>query len=577
MQNLLPPLSLSTAVLQSKAAYLVHHDDEQHFGEDPQGGEAVLVYSALCDAMESSLVAVEAVFVRGFSGLALIGNATEVSRNGVERARSALERLGITVPDRKIVVSLSPAELKKDGSQFDLAFALCIAQLLTKSPPAIAGHRWLFAAELSLNGNLRPVRNIASFALTAITSGLEGIVIAHDNLPEVREVLRVGKSSLREITVLSFATLGEIWHWLLSGISLPAYQDKGHSSHYRQQQQQGREALSPQGLNFDDMELSPELELAATVLAAGLHSMLLYGAPGTGKSMFANRVTSIFPLMDEATHLEALRIHSAVAENLAPSLLAGQPPLRSPHHQCSAPALMGVPEVPGEISLAHGGVLFLDEFPEFRRDLIEALREPLEIGSVRVSRAKRKVVWKAEVTLVAACNLCPCGWFGSELRHCTCPLQKILSYRRKISGPILDRLDLHINTPEQEGQKSRLFSALLSSPGPSKRMREVVLQARERSRKRNQGFGVLYNRDLAAKHLLSASGLAESVFMSWVDALFPRSSSNRGTVKALKVARSIADIAGREVLHRADIEQAVKWQAHSAAQARGEQALGLCD
>jgi magnesium chelatase family protein len=531
--------------------------------------EAVTVCSALCDAMESSLVSVECVYMRGFAGLYLIGNISEICRNGIERAKSALEHMGINIPDRRIVLSLSPAELKKDGSQFDLAYAVSIGLLLSSLPVKISAEGWLFVAELSLNGRLRPVRNIVSFALTAISAGLQGIVIAKENLNDVAEVVRLGGGSLREIAVVAFETLAEVMSWLRTGrLPVERTREPGHM----------RPSLPPFTYlpNFDDMTLSPETQEAAMVLAAGPHSMLLYGAPGTGKSMFASRITSIFPLMDDGIHLEALRIHSSQAHTLASPLLQGRPPFRAPHHQASSPAIMGVPEQAGEISLAHGGVLFLDELPEFRRDIIEALREPLEVGSVKVSRAKRKVSWKAQIVLVAACNLCPCGWFGSSLRSCACPLPKILAYRRKLSGPILDRIDLHINMLEVGGQKSQLFSeAGEEERSLTLRMRETVLQAQERARVRNRKFGVVYNRDLGVNHLRAASGLEMGKFRLFVDMLFPRSFSNRGVVKALRVARTCADVAGRECVSKEDIEQAIAWQAEAASKARGEHALGL--
>ena len=186
--------------------------------------------------------------------------------------------------------------------------------------------------------------------------------------------------------------------------------------------------------NFDDMVLAPELEQAAIVMCAGLHSLMLYGTPGTGKSMFASRLTSIMPKMEQRDHMEALKIASSCRDQLPQELLAGRPPSRSPHHQASAAAILGTSDIPGELSLAHGGLLFMDEFPEFRRDIIEALREPLETGEVQVSRAKKKVLWKARICLVAAANNCPCGWYGSQKRKCRCPQTKIAAYRRRVSG-----------------------------------------------------------------------------------------------------------------------------------------------
>ena len=266
-----------------------------------------------------------------------------------------------------------------------------------------------------------------------------------------------------------------------------------------------------------------------------------------------------------------------VSERLAAPLLAGRPPYRAPHHQASAAALIGGAETPGELALAHGGVLFLDELPEYRRDLLEALREPLEVGEVRVSRAKRKVVWKAGVVLVAACNNCPCGWAGSARRECRCGGNRLVAYQQRLSGPILDRIDLHINVPEQRAESAAVFVDLDQGQAgkQTERLQRIVQQARDIALQRNCQFGVEFNRDLPPQTLIAASGLQHGEFASLVNSLIPRSASNRAVVRCLRVARTLADLRSQAVLERTDIEQAWSWQAEPAARERGEMAHGL--
>jgi magnesium chelatase family protein len=289
--------------------------------------------------------------------------------------------------------------------------------------------------------------------------------------------------------------------------------------------------------------------------------------------MLAARLASILPPLPKPEHIEALQIYSSFMERLPPALLAARPPYRAPHHQASATAILGTPECPGELALAHGGVLFLDELPEFRRDLLEALREPLETGEVRVSRAKRKSIWKARTLLVAACNNCPCGWSGSATRLCPCSRGKLTSYGARLSGPLLDRIDLHVNMPERPGTSAELLMRLAGrSPaaGPTARMREQVRAARAFAAVRNRRFGVEVNRDLPAHLLVAASGLTPDRFADLVGSAVPASASSRAVSRCLRVARTIADLGGRDAVSEADLAQAWSWQAEGAAVARGE-------
>ncbi len=523
---------------------------------------ATLIKSATSDGLDSNIITIESKKTPGFAGIQLIGNATEICRDGKERAKTALEQLGYVMPPSRVLVNLAPADIRKDGNHFDLPIAVSLALLLREQHQLHHDpSQWLFAAELSLSGELRPTRGIVSFALSAAASGLKGIVLARKNFAEVAMVTKLGGRSFENFQILAFDHIKDILGWL----------DSGQEPLKFAEIEAPCDAVESDFCTFDDMLLLPEQRLAAVVIASGMHSAMFCGSPGCGKSMMAERLTSLLPKMDRREHLEALKIQSQSYRSISDSILKGRPAFRSPHHQTSAAAILGTPESPGELSLAHGGILFLDEFPEFRRDIIESLREPLETHKVQVSRARKKVTWFSQVLLVTARNNCPCGFFGSKKRLCSCPLQKRLAYLARLSGPILDRIDIHINFPEFNDDKSSILRALNPQrESQTASMRNQVVAARKLAVERNREFGCLLNRDLKAQHLVRASGLAESEFGDLIEAKIKHGSSVRSVIKSLKVARTIADVDQSQVVQAQHFEQAWRWQHDNAARERGE-------
>ncbi len=531
-----------------------------------QANRLVVVGASAQDGSNSRLIRVEASFGRGFSGLQMIGHTGQIVEDGKERARMALERLGTDLPARRLLMSVSPGDIKVDGNHLDLACAVAMAALIRDEAPRIDPAKWVFAAEIGLGGELRPVPGIVCHGVAAMGGQMDGVVVAHENLRELKALEAASAKTGQKLTYRSFKDLKEVVDWLWSGVDFTSFS----------MEENNENASCPSHeSNFDDMDLCDELHLAAVAAAAGMHSMLLRGVPGCGKSMFAKRIQSLLPDLTPIEHRAVLEIHSCHPERMGPLILKGRPPYRAPHHFTSSAAMLGGHERPGEVALASGGVLFLDEFPEFRRDVIEALREPLESGEVQVSRAQSKKTWRAKMMLVAAANNCPCGWWGSAKRKCFCPDGRLMAYRNRLSGPILDRIDLHVNMPERSDGAAFIFADTpKKASNRTQSMRERVAAARGRAEQRNAVFSVLLNRDIPAQHLASALCL-NSDSVDWlVKKLIPPHVSTRAIVRCLRVARSLADIYDRDEVKDTDVEQAWAWQALESARLRGE-ALNL--
>ncbi len=528
------------------------------------------VKSAMCQALHAEVLTLESSSSRGFAGLHLIGNVSEVCRNGLERAKTALESIGFALPNRKIVINIAPAELKKDGSHLDLAMALSLLMECKTEPPAIDLRRWLFIGELSLSGEVRPVKSIVTYLSTALQGGYDGIVMSKESLSDLHYIWQRMSNGPRKIRLIGLSHL--------ESVSRFVWQGKAEESHNELLSKDSAYSklegfqLKP---NFDDMVLSQELIKLAVTVCAGNHSLFLTGSPGAGKSMFAARLTSIMPDLEEEEHWQSLAIHSSHQLRADPHLIVGRPPFRSPHHQASAAAVLGTAKSPGELPLAHGGILFLDEFPEFRRDIIEGLREPLELSEVRIARAGGKTKWNAKVTLIAAANNCPCGWLGSQKKLCNCPTSKIQAYKRKISGPILDRIDLHFNMPEARQVEKAIFGHAADLQGQTLHLAEKVKKVRAFGASRNRKFNKRLNHELNATDLMPASGLDERQFLALIEPYTKVATSKRSLIRSIRVARTIADIEDCHQLKKHHLQQAWLWQKESAAKMRGDEAYGI--
>lgn len=503
-------------------------------------------------------VRIEAQFTKGYGPPQLIGHASEICKDGKERAIAALEASNVDLPPHRLLISLAPGDIRKDGSQLDLALAICLAQSASERSLVIQTQRWVFAAELGLNGELKPVQGTLAFVIAALAGKMDGIVLAESALEDLSFLRHLRLDGFEQLEIQGFKTLGEVISWM-------------YGATHRQRWQCPVQSQALNGVDFDDMYLNPELQLIAMLVAAGGHSLLLRGNPGTGKSMFAARLASLLPKMSPQVHLECLQLHSASGQNLDAGILQGRAPARHPHHCSSASAILGNAERPGEISLAHGGLLFLDEFPEFRRDVIEGLREPLETGCVSVARAKHKVQWKARFQLIAACNPCPCGWYGSTKRHCRCSVNQLLAYRQRLSGPIIDRIDVHYEMPDAEWSHETVFQGMRTQPSLTEAMANKVADARAFADSHQRSAAL--NCWIASADLQEACRLSDRDFSLVMDMC--QEASRRGVVRILRLARTIADLDQRDEVSIFDAKKALSWQPEVHARLRGEHLSGL--
>ena len=508
-------------------------------GDDP------LPFGMLSVIRSAALVGVEAVPVeievnsgeKGEYGLWLVGLPDAAVKESEERVQSALQNSGLRLPETRTTINLAPGDLKKEGAIYDLPIALGLAASNGQLDRAALGH-YLIAGELGLSGATRPVRGGVAMAVLARKSGLRGVILPRASAEEA--ALVAGVEAIPADTLdgaLRFLT-GER---KVSPLAPPPVVETA-------------EAGLP---DFSEVKGQAAVRRAVEVAAAGGHNLLLIGPPGSGKSLIAKRIPTILPRPDAEEFLEILGVHSAAGSSLADARRGWRRPFRSPHHTISDIGLIGGGAIPGpgEVSLAHLGVLFLDELPEFRRAALEVLRQPLEDGQVTVSRAAAKVTLPARLMLVAAMNPCPCGHLGDRRRECRCSPVQIRKYRGRISGPLLDRIDLQIEAPALSLEELRD-----AAPGePSAAIRARVEAARATQRRRfPEGTGC--NALLGGRELRAYCALERAQGDLLQQAMEKLGLSARAYDRILRVARTIADLAEADRIATTHLLEAIHYR-----------------
>lgn len=490
------------------------------------------VYSAAVVGLEAYPVEVEVDIAQGLPSFTIVGLPDKAIEESKERVRSAIRNSGAQFPAKKITVNLAPADIKKEGPSYDLAIALGIlaaAEVIPRISPNV-----LFVGELSLNGNLRRVNGVLPIA-SSLAQKFKEIILPEVNAPEATLV--------KNIIIRPAPNLKNLIFYFKKEKTLPLFNKK-----YR-----GVNSVNIEN-DFSEIKGQEQAKRALEIAAAGGHNVIFSGSPGTGKTMLARSLPSILPQMTEDEVLEVTKIYSVAGILSSDQPLINSRPFRAPHHTTSSVALVGGGSFPrpGEITLAHHGVLFMDEFPEFPRSVLEALRQPLEDGIITVSRAQGSLQFPAKFILIAAQNPCPCGYLGDNLKSCICTSQQIIRYQKKVSGPLLDRIDIHVEVPRLKYEKI----AENQSSETSVSIKARVDQARVIQQRRFQKI----NAQMNAKELKKYCALDENTKKLLASAVRQFQLSVRQYTRILKVARTIADLAPSENIKNAHLAEALQYR-----------------
>lgn len=491
----------------------------------------VSIESGCIQGMQGQLVRVETDIVNGLPFMELVGLNGKVANEAKERVRSAVRNAGFSFPMQRIVVNVSPADMKKEGSHFDLPIAVGILMASGQCKPIHAeGKRFIWLGALALDGSVQPIKGVLPMVLEAMRQGVDGVVLPKENAQEalaVKGIRVIAIGHLREGVAFAMDPTGNVFACCEKQLAAT------------------NTTAEKVGMDFSDIKGQETVKRALEIAAAGNHACLMVGSPGSGKTALAKRIPTILPEMSYKESLETSAIYSISGRMESGSGLMRNRPFRAPHHSITAAALVGggrVPE-PGEVSLAHNGVLFLDEVNEMQPTVLEQLREPLEEHTVRISRKEGTFVYPANFLLIAAANPCKCGMLLEPRYPCTCTPREIARYGNQLSGAMLDRIDLRV-----EVQSAEIQTLQQTSKGESSQViRQRVLQARKRQKERFAKEKIVYNSQMTYGMLERYVPLQESAVNMLQQFERNFAFSPRGYLSVLRVARTIADLDGTDV------------------------------
>lgn len=498
---------------------------------------AECAYTCGINGINANIVSIEADISSGLPAYEVVGLADTAIKESKERVRSGMKNSGFEFPMRRITLNLAPASIKKEGTYYDLPMAILLLKLMGAVKASLSDY--IILGELSLSGSVRGVYGVLSMCDTAKASGFKKIIVPYENRNEAAIV--------PEMEIYPVKSLSEAVSFLNSELEIPPYIREYNYS----------EAFDDE-LDFADVNGQEDVKRAIEIACSGGHSCIMMGSPGGGKTMLSKRIPNILPPLSFSEAMEVTKIYSVSGLVSSDKPLITKRPFRTVHHTASAISLIGggPKAMPGEVSLAHNGVLFLDEIPEFKRATLETLRQPLEDKEVTVTRVAKTATYPCNFMIVAAMNPCPCGYFGSDVKECTCSHSEIKRYHRKISGPLFDRIDIQIEVPAlRYNQIARAEKAESSAE-----IRKRVFRAREIQQKRYEGRGISTNAELTTPMIKEFCPMTEEAEKTLQEAFERLGLTARGYTKIIKLARTIADMEEEEIINVYHIGEAITYR-----------------